>query len=77
MFLNPFPLPFATPEPAGLLSLPRMARRLGVSARWLREQVEAGHVPALHAGPGRLLFNVAATEAALAALAGNLPSYPS
>ena len=76
MFLNGLPLPSIDVLPGGqggLLDLRRMAKRLGVSARWLRDQAEAGHVPALPAGPGRLLFNVAATEAALAALASSRP----
>ena len=48
-----------------LLSLPRMARRLGVAQKWLREQADAGKVPRLKAGT-RYLFNVAAVQEALA-----------
>lgn len=39
-----------------LLSLPRMARHLGVTQQWLKEQAQAGRVPALRAG-SRYLFN--------------------
>lgn len=42
-------------EPRGLLSLRRMAARLGVPSQWLREQAEAGSVPGLKAG-NRWLF---------------------
>ncbi len=48
-----------------VLSLPRMARRLGVTQAWLREAAEVGNVPSLRAGR-RLLFNPAAVEKAVA-----------
>lgn len=48
-----------------LLSLARMARRLGVTQDWLREQADAGNVPCLLAGK-RYLFNAVAVEEALA-----------
>lgn len=48
-----------------VLPLNRCARRLGVTAKWLREEAKAGRIPALKAG-SRLIFNVAAVEAALA-----------
>ena len=48
-----------------LFSLSRMARRLGVTQAWLREQADAGHVPGLKAGK-RYLFNVDAVQEALA-----------
>ena len=51
-----------------LLTLPRLARRLGVTRQWLREQADAGKVPCLKAGP-RYLFNLAAVQRALAAQA--------
>jgi len=51
-----------------LLPLPKAARRLGVPARWLRNEALAGRVPALRAG-SRLLFNVEAVRAALLARA--------
>ncbi len=47
-----------------LLSLPRAARRVGVTARWLRDQAEAGRVPHLRAGT-RYLFDLAALTEAL------------
>lgn len=50
---------------AELLSLARMARRLGVTQDWLRAEADAGNVPCLRAGK-RLLFNAAATQEALA-----------
>lgn len=48
-----------------LLSLARMARRLGVTQDWLRTQADAGLVPCLKAGR-RYLFNAAAVQEALA-----------
>jgi hypothetical protein len=51
-----------------LLSLARMARRLGVPIKWLRDQAESGAVPCLQAG-NRLLFSPTAVQAALAAKA--------
>lgn len=51
-----------------LLSLPRMARRVGVTQQWLRTQAEAGTVPCLQAGT-RLLFNPIAVQEVLATLA--------
>ena len=50
---------------AELLSLARMARRLGVTQDWLRAEADAGNVPCLRAGK-RLLFNAAATQESLA-----------
>ena len=48
-----------------LFSLSRLARRLGVTQRWLRDQADGGHLPCLRAG-GRYLFNLAAVQEALA-----------
>lgn len=48
-----------------LLSLARMARRLGVTQDWLRDQADAGNVPCLRAGK-RYLFNAVAVQEALA-----------
>jgi excisionase family DNA binding protein len=48
-----------------LLSLARMARRLGVTCAWLREQADAGKIPYLAAGR-RYLFNPVALQEALA-----------
>jgi hypothetical protein len=48
-----------------LLSLPRMARRLGVTAKWLRAEADAGRVPCLRAGK-RYLFAPPAVERSLA-----------
>ena len=56
-----------------LLSLPRMARRLGVTQQWLRDQADAGRVPNLKAGR-RYLFNAGAVEQALAVEAASLPT---
>lgn len=53
-----------------LLTLSRMAHRVGVTQAWLREQATAGHIPCLKAGK-RLLFNPVAVIEALAAKAGN------
>lgn len=54
-----------------LLALARMARRLGVTQQWLREQAEAGNVPCLRADR-RLLFNPVAVQEALAAEAARV-----
>lgn len=51
-----------------LLSLSRMARRIGVTQKWLRDQADAGEVPCLKAGK-RYLFNPVAVQDALAARA--------
>jgi hypothetical protein len=53
-----------------LLSLARMARRLGVMQQWLRDQADAGNVPCLKAG-NRYLFNAVAVQDAVAAKAAN------
>jgi hypothetical protein len=44
-----------------ILSLARMARRLGVTQQWLRAEADAGRVPCLKAGK-RYLFNPDAAE---------------
>ena len=51
-----------------LLSLSRMARRLGVTQQWLRDMADTGQVPCLKAG-NRYLFNPIAVQEALAAKA--------
>jgi hypothetical protein len=48
-----------------LLSLSRAARRVGVTARWLRDEANLGRVPHLRAG-SRYLFDVTALTQALA-----------
>lgn len=48
-----------------VLNLPRMARRLGVTQRWLRREAQAGRIPALHAD-SRLLFEPQTVEQAVA-----------
>lgn len=48
-----------------LLSLARMARRLGVTQQWLRDQADAANVPCLRAGK-RYLFTPVAVQEALA-----------
>ncbi len=54
----------AMKEPRDLLPLRRMAARLGVPSKWLKEQAESGKVPGLKAGD-RWLFvpDVAAVRA--------------
>ena len=52
-------------DPDELFPLSRMARRLGVTQAWLRDQADAGNVPRLKVG-NRYLFHVAAVQAALA-----------
>lgn len=51
-----------------LLSLSRMARRLGITQRWLRGQADAGKLPCLKAD-NRYLFNPIAVQESLAAKA--------
>lgn len=51
-----------------LLSLGRMARRLGVTQQWLRDEADAGRVPCLKAGK-RHLFNAVAVQERLAVIA--------
>lgn len=51
-----------------LLSLRRMAARLGVTAAWLKSSAEAGDVPALKAG-NRWLFRPDVVVPAVAAMA--------
>jgi len=51
-----------------LLSLARMARRLGVTQQWLHGQADSGKIPCLKAGT-RYLFNPVAVQKTLAATA--------
>ena len=51
-----------------LLPLRNLARTLHVPARWLREEAEAGRIPALRAGRN-FLFELGAVESALLARA--------
>jgi hypothetical protein len=51
-----------------LLPLRRMAARLGVPSKWLREQAECGAVPSLKAGK-RFLFVPSAVRAVVATMA--------
>lgn len=55
---------------AELLTLARMARRLGVAQEWLRTEADAGRVPCLKAGK-RYLFNSVAVAETLAAQAAD------
>jgi excisionase family DNA binding protein len=48
-----------------LVTLPELARRLRVPARWIRQEAEAGRIPHLKAG-SQLLFNLGAVETVLA-----------
>lgn len=52
-----------------ILPLARMARKMGVTTEWLREQAEMGNVPCLKTGKKRYLFNVAAVQEVLADMA--------
>lgn len=51
-----------------LLTVPEVARAIGVPTAWLRTLVRAGTLPSLRAGR-RVLLERSAVEAALAALA--------
>ena len=57
-------------EGCELLTLRRMAARMGVPSKWLREQAEIGKVPGLRAG-NRWLFVPSAARAAVRAMAGD------
>jgi len=54
---------------AELLTLARMARRVGVTQEWLKAQADAGNVPCLRTGKRRYLFAVEAVQEALATMA--------
>lgn len=56
-------------KPKEVITIAAMARRLKVPARWLKEQAETGHVPALRAGRRRWLCEPQAVVDALARLA--------
>jgi hypothetical protein len=47
-----------------LLSLPRLARRLGITRKWLKAEADNGRLPCLKAG-GRYLFDLAAVQLVL------------
>ncbi len=49
-----------------LLDVRQLARRLGVSASWLRRECAAGRLPCLHAGARTFLFHWPSVESALA-----------
>ena len=51
-----------------LLSLSRLARRLGIPQQWLREQADAGKLPCLKIG-NRYLFNSVTVQEVLASKA--------
>ncbi len=53
-----------------LMSLGRMARRLGVTQQWLRDQADSGKVPCLKADK-QYLFNPAAVQETLSERAAN------
>lgn len=57
------------PSGGDLWPLRRMAARLGVTSKWLREQAEAGKIPGLRAGD-RWLFIPDVASAAVRAMAG-------
>ena len=52
-----------------LLTLPELARRLRLSATWVRNETEAGRLPCLRAGR-RTLYSQRAVERALLRRAG-------
>lgn len=51
-----------------LLTTARMARQLGISCDWLREQADAGKIPCLKIGD-RYFFSAAAVRDAMAVMA--------
>ena len=52
-----------------LLTLPRLSRRLGLPASWLRKEADAGRIPCLRAG-SRYLFHLESVQKVLAEAAG-------
>ncbi len=58
-----------TTQLVNLRELARRLRRFGLSARWLREEAEAGRLPCMRVGR-RMLFSVAAVEESLLRRAG-------
>ena len=52
---------------AEILPLNRAARRFGVTAKWLKAQAQAGHIPCIDAD-GRYLFDIVAVTRALAGM---------
>ena len=59
-------------KPPALYTAEMMARRLGVKARWLRAEAEAGRIPHLKAGD-RILLDPAAVERVLLERARSKP----
>jgi hypothetical protein len=57
-------------EPRDLLPLRRMAARLGVPSKWLKDMAESGKVPGLKAGD-RWLFVPDVAAAAVRSMAGD------
>lgn len=53
-----------------LLTLSRLARRMGVPATWLRTEADAGRIPCLRAGR-RYLFDLSAVQRELSDRAAN------
>lgn len=64
-------LPSDTAQPLLILPLNRMARRIGMTQKGLRELADAGLVPHLKDGKTRYIFNVAATVEAIAKVAAD------
>ena len=62
-------------RPPELLPLRRMAARVGVTGKWLKEQAEAGKIPGLCAG-NRWLFAPDVVREAMRAMAGDLIAQP-
>lgn len=56
-----------------VLTLPRMARRLGVTQTWLRREAKAGRIPSLIAD-SRFLFEPKAVEEVVAQRASAPPN---
>ena len=53
-----------------LLSLPRMARKVGVTQRWLKQESDAGRLPHVNA-EGRYLYSCKAITKAILLEAGS------
>ena len=55
-----------SPDFVSVLSLGRMARRLGVTQTWLRQEADSGKLPCLRVSKTRYLFHPLTVEQSLA-----------
>lgn len=58
-----------------IVALDVLAKRLGISQRWLRKETDAGRIPFLKAG-ARRLYNIDAVAQSLAKRAADIDEAP-